>query len=79
MSADKTELRGLVPHALAQALDAIAMAKGMDRNSYVTGVLELEVQRVIHESMVITRTLRGNPLVAEADGAPTEPRSRFHA
>lgn len=72
MSADKTELRGLVPHALAQALDAIAMAKGMDRHSYVTAILECEVKRVGHEAMVIARTLRGNPLVPDSHGGHAE-------
>ena len=42
---DKIELRGLCPIELAQALDAIAMAKGMDRNAYVVHVLSLEVRR----------------------------------
>lgn len=79
MGADKTELRGLVPAALAQALDAIAMAKGMDRNSYVTLVLEAEVKKVGHEAMVIARVLRGNPLITDCDGSQSEPRSKFHA
>ena len=32
MAAEKVELRGMCPTDLAQALDAIAMAKGLDRN-----------------------------------------------
>ena len=32
MATDKVELRGMCPTDLAQALDAIAMAKGLDRN-----------------------------------------------
>lgn len=32
MAHDKVELRGMCPTDLAQALDAIAMAKGLDRN-----------------------------------------------
>lgn len=39
MSGDKVELRGLCPLELAQALDAIAMAKGLDRNAFVVHVL----------------------------------------
>lgn len=41
--AEKTELRGLAPSDLVKALDAIAMAKGMDRNTYIVGVLEKHV------------------------------------
>jgi hypothetical protein len=59
MSADKTELRGLVPAHLAAALDAIAMAaRGMDRHSYVTAVLDAEVKRVAHEAMELAWTAR---------------------
>jgi hypothetical protein len=78
MSTDKTELRGLVPAHLAQALDAIAMARGMDRHTYVTQVLDAEVRRVAHEASVLHRMLRGNPYGAESDGMSAEPRSRFH-
>ena len=72
MPADKVELRGLCPLDLAQALDAIAMAKGMDRNSYVVHVLSSEVRRYLAEANVAVRTLRGNPLLAESAGGATE-------
>lgn len=68
MSADKVELRGMAPLELAQALDAIAMAKGTDRNSYVVQVLTDEVARYLHEATVVTRVLRGNPLMPEEGG-----------
>lgn len=61
----RVELRGLCPRELAEALDAIAMARGMDRNAFVVQVLDLEVRRVLHESSVIHRALHGNPLLAE--------------
>jgi hypothetical protein len=79
MSADKTELRGLVPAELAAALDAIAMSKGMNRNDYVNLVLDAECKRVCHESMVIHRVLRGNPYLSDSHGVAREPASRFHA
>lgn len=66
--ADKVELRGMCPFDLAQALDAIAMAKGLDRNAYVVQVLTNEVTRYLHEASVATRVLRGNALM------PEEPR-----
>ncbi len=68
-STDKTELRGLAPSHLAQALDAIAMARGMDRNTYVVQILENEVKRVAHETSLLNRVLRGNPYLLDADGA----------
>jgi len=62
---DKTELRGLAPTPLAQALDAIAMSRGMDRNTYVVQVLEGEVKRVAHEAMLLSRLLRGNAYASD--------------
>lgn len=72
MGADVTELRGVVNADLAQALDAIAMAKGMNRHAYVVQVLEAEVRRVTHEASVIVRVLRGNPLATESSGGRPE-------
>ena len=72
MAADKTELRGLVTSDLATALDAIAMAKGMDRHAYVVQVLEAEVKKVAHEAMLLSRMLRGNPYMAEPCGGKSE-------
>lgn len=72
MANDKTELRGLVSQELAAALDAIAMAKGMDRHAYVVQVLEAEVKKVTHEVSVIARVLRGNPYLSEPCGGNAE-------
>jgi hypothetical protein len=69
MAADKTELRGLAPTELANALDCIALSKGMDRNTYVLQVLDAEVRKVMHEFSVLQRTMRGNPYLSEHDGA----------
>ena len=79
MATDKTELRGLVSHDLASALDAIAFARGMDRHTFVVAVLDAEVRKVAHEASVLHRMLRGNPYGLESDGTGAEPRSRFHA
>ena len=67
MSADKTELRGLCPTELAQALDAIAMSEGMDRNTYVVKVLDAEVRKVAHKQMMLARTLKGNTYLMEGE------------
>ncbi len=66
MASDKTELRGLVSTHLASALDAIAMARNLDRHAYVTQILEAEVKKVAHENSVLVRTLRGNPYFTES-------------
>lgn len=68
MAADKAELRQLAPISLLQALDAIAMAKGMERHAYIEAVLMSEVMKVGHEAMVIARCLQGNPLVSDSNG-----------
>ena len=60
------ELRGLAPIDLVRALDAIALAKGMDRNAYVNGVLEKHVRSYLDEPNHVTTTLRGNPLLTES-------------
>lgn len=68
MAADKSELRQLTTTSLLQALDAIAMAKGIERHVYIEAVLRAEVVKVGHEAMVIARCLNGNPLVSDDSG-----------
>jgi hypothetical protein len=65
MTSDTKELRGLAPADLVRALDAIALAKGLDRNAYVNQVLESHVKSYLDELTVVTQMLRGNPLLAE--------------
>lgn len=69
MSADTKELRGLAPADLVRALDAIALAKGLDRTEYVNQVLGAHVKSYLEELTVVTQMLRGNPLL------PQSPRS----
>ena len=59
------ELRGLAPIDLVRALDAIAMAKGKDRNAYVNEILSAHVRSYLEELNVVSTTLRGNPLLGE--------------
>ena len=68
MATDKSELRQLAPTHLLQALDAIAMAKGMERHAYIESVLSAEAKRVAHEASVISRCLQGNPLLPDDSG-----------
>lgn len=69
---NKVELRGLAPAELATALDALALAEDVDRNTYVVGVLEAHVRRQLAKASLVTRVLRGNPLLAEAPGGSVE-------
>ena len=68
MATDKSELRQLAPTHLLQALDAIAMAKGMERHAYIEAVLTAEAKKVAHEASVITRCLQSNPMLSDAEG-----------
>ena len=68
---DKTELRGMAPTPLVQALDAIALSRGLDRNAYIVGVLEKHVRGYLDEVSVVMTTLRGNPLLADAERRPS--------
>lgn len=72
MSPEKTELRGLASTDLVQALDAIALSRGMDRNHLVNNILTAEVQRIAHELKVLNRMARGNPLLSDADAGGAE-------
>lgn len=68
MTTDKTELRGLCPNELAQALDAIAHSEGVDRNTYVIRVLDEKVREIAHKQIMLARMLRGNPYLTEGAG-----------
>ena len=72
MAADKTELRGLAPLALVQALDAFAHAEGMDRNEYVVKVLDEHAKREGHRTTMRLRMLRGNPYLSDSSGNGAE-------
>lgn len=65
MNGETKELRGLAPADLVRALDAIALAKGLDRNAYVNQVLEQHVKSYLDELTVVTSMLRGNPLLTD--------------
>lgn len=66
MQSETKELRGLAPADLVRALDAIALAKGLDRNAYVNQILEAHVRSYLNELTVVSSMLRGNPLLADS-------------
>lgn len=65
----RVELRGLAPAPLAAALDALALSQNEDRNSYVVRVLDEHVREQLRKASLLSRVLRGNPLMAEHDGS----------
>lgn len=66
---EKVELRGLIDRDLMDVIDAMSMADGQDRISYVAQVLRKEAVRELHRASVISRVARGNPLASDAFGA----------
>lgn len=64
---DTKELRGLAPADLVRALDAIALAKGKDRNAYINEVLMVHVRSYMDELTVVSRMLVGNPLLSDSE------------
>jgi hypothetical protein len=66
MTKETVELRGLVSADLAKALDAIALAKGINRHAYVVSVLEAEVDAYLQQVRVVSRALKGNPLLTDS-------------
>lgn len=72
MASDKSELRGLAPLELVQALDALAHSEGKDRSTYVNEVLDLHVRKKAHAAMLLHRMLRGNPYLSDSAAVAAE-------
>ncbi|WP_284214453.1 hypothetical protein [Comamonas jiangduensis] len=66
------ELRGNCPKSLLSALDALAMARNLDRTAYVNQVLDAHVADEVHKASVLVRTLRGNPFLPDDLGGTSE-------
>lgn len=66
------ELRGNCPKPLLAALDALAMARNLDRTAYVNQLLETHVADEVHKASVLVRTLRGNPFLPDDLGGTSE-------
>ena len=71
-SSDTKELRGDAPADLVSALDALALSNDMTRNAYVVDVLNRHVKKELHRVTLITRAMRGNPLLPAYTGSTTE-------
>lgn len=73
---EQKELRGQAPADLVRALDAIALAKSMDRNQYVNEVLMAHVRQYLSEVSVVQAMLRDNTLMPEGRGSHAESTRR---
>lgn len=70
--ATSVELRGMCPVSVACALDALALARGLDRNTYVVQILSAHVEKEVDAASVLVRALKGNPLLSEDLGGTLE-------
>lgn len=71
MAADKSELRQLAPSHLLQALDAIAMAKGMERHAYIEAVLTADqAYAALSQAAIKVHGAFAHPCLSESSGAP---------
>jgi hypothetical protein len=68
MSPDNKELRGEAPAHLVAALDALALSNDMTRTAYVNEILARHVTKEMHKVTLLSRVLRGNPLLSESSG-----------
>ena len=62
------ELRQQVPIELLQIYDAIAIARNKPRHELVLEVLTKSADQWLHESTLIQRVTRGNPVFSDSDG-----------
>lgn len=69
---ETSELRQQCPRYVLQALDAIALTKGMDKTTYVNQLLVSHVAQQVDEASRLLRQLRGNPLLSDANGETPE-------
>jgi len=60
------ELRGDAPAELVAALDALAMANGLNRHEYCVDVLSKHVFSELKKVSVVAAALRGNPLLEDS-------------
>lgn len=67
------ELRGLIPHALMEGLDAIALADGKEgRMDVLIPVLQRYVDERLHAATLLCRMANINPLRSDAVGGRSD-------
>ena len=60
-----SELRGNVPRAFLERLDAVAMADDISRMELVMSIVGPELERRIHRATVLLRVVGINPLASD--------------
>jgi hypothetical protein len=66
------ELRGMCPKDVIDILDAVSLARDIQRTELVNEVLREYAARMAHLAMVVSRVTRGNPVLADANGGQPE-------
>jgi hypothetical protein len=69
---DQLELRGLYDREVVEALDMIALAKGMTRADLVGRVVTAYVVHKQHEASLVAKTARINPPPMDSGWSPLE-------
>jgi hypothetical protein len=69
---EAVELRGLVPRDLIDVFDAVSTARQRTRMDLVIEIMRERAEQWVHESHLIQRVTRGNPLSSESDGGSRE-------
>lgn len=64
------ELRGQCPREVVDVLDAVALARDMERTELVNEVLREYVARMVHLARIVTNVTRANPPLSESHGGP---------
>lgn len=65
------ELRGQCPREVVDVLDAVALARDIERTELVNEVLKEYAARMVHLANVVSRVTRGNPALSDINGART--------
>lgn len=66
MPADDVEVRPMVPREICDVIDAVSIARGMNRTQMVNRILSEWARDQRHALMVLNRLTKGNP--PEPDG-----------
>lgn len=69
---EQLELRGLYPRDLVEALDMIALAKGMTRTDLVGRICSAYVAKKQHEASLVAKTARIHPPPMDSGWSPLE-------
>lgn len=68
MKEPSVELRGQVPRRLVDMLDAVSMARGVNRTELLVEVLDTWHQTRVREATLIHRLVRGKTVPPESVG-----------